>query len=109
MTRNIKWRATIIRGLVHVDVLLGQQHRHHLRVALLTRNVKWRATIIIGLVHVDALLGQQHQYHVHVSPRTRDEKRRHTPLPCVVHGDGRAVAIEQGRHGAGVAPLAGDP
>lgn len=62
-----------------------------------------------GLVHVDLLLGQQCRHHLHVSPLTRDEKRRPAPLPGVVHGVARAIAIEQGRHGAGVAPLAGAP
>ena len=32
--------------LVHIDALLGQQHGHHLRVAVLTRHEKWRGTII---------------------------------------------------------------
>ena len=48
--------VTIIRGLVHIDALLGQQHRHHLTVAILTRNEKWRGNHVPGLVHIDPSL-----------------------------------------------------
>ena len=56
LTRNEKWRGTIILGQVHICTC-GQQLPNHVDVvSMLTRDEKWRATIIIGLVHIRILL-----------------------------------------------------
>ena len=99
LTRNDKWRETMIIGLIHIDAFLAQQQRHDIGMAILTRNDKWRRTII-ELIHIDALPSSKDtdigmailtRMKVGVHHYSWPDSHRRLPCPAAKHDIGMAI------------------